>query len=415
MSNENKVLQIADYMRENNMLDEYLAIVISEDSGRRIMDVVYNSYWCSFFNNGDFRETYDFGNQREEVKIGDYCKSAIQYYLSVTGCNPSRKQYKRVFPQLTKSKISKSLKKASEELAFDTFEYVPLSLLKKDGAEKTISQNKREDVSSEVYALSLEDMKKVIRYFEDKNMWLHYLLFTISYNMGRRISDTLSFTWDCFFEPCTGDFRENIPKKKEKKTKKFTDPHINKACRDAINLYIQKTNCDVTKDNYSTPVFMQLTGTHKGNVISQSGYLKALKKAASDVGIKYNVGTHSTRKTFGMVSVMTHPGDPLAMETLQKMFAHSNQGVTTNYIGIDRNKMNTYYEDAGNFFTDYIVGDKEYKDISENPIISLDANDLRDIIKCAYEYGLNNADSADAMAHIDSINHIMQMVEKMAK
>lgn len=291
-----------------------------------------------------------------------------------------------------------------------------MAQLKKDGTEKKICCcNKKKGKKSEVLPFEVDDIKKMAAYFQSHEMWLHYLCFVIGLNLARRINDTLSLKWENFFDPKTGKFRDDILEIKEDKTDKLANPRINSACRAAIKLYIEKTGCDVTKNNYTVPVFMQLTGTHKGTVLSDSGYLKSLKKVAAAVGIEYNVGTHSPRKTFGMMSRMLHLGDYDSMELLQTIYNHSSTKITKSYIGLTKKKIDTYYDDMGNFFDDYIVGGKEYKEVSDRPIVSLDTNDLRDVIKAAYEAGMDSAHSNDAMVHVENINMIMQMIEGLAK
>lgn len=291
-----------------------------------------------------------------------------------------------------------------------------MAKLKKDGTQKKICcHNKQKGKKSEVYPFEIEDMKKMTEYFSNNEMWLHYMMFVLSCNMARRVGDMLSLKWENFFDPKTGNFREDILEIQEDKTDKLANPRINSACRAAIKLYVTKTGCDVTKNNYTIPVFMQLTGTHKGAVLSDSGYLKSLKKVAVAVGIEYNVGTHSPRKTFGMMSRMLHPGDYDSMELLQTIYNHSSTKTTKSYIGLTKKKIDTYYDDMGSFFDDYIVGGKEYKEVSDRPIVSLDTNDLRDVIKAAYEAGKINAEESDVMIHIDAITEIMRMIEGLQK
>lgn len=291
-----------------------------------------------------------------------------------------------------------------------------MAKLKKDGTQKKICcYNKQKGKKSEVYPFEISDMKKMTAYFSENEMWLHYMMFVLSCNMARRVGDMLSLKWENFFDPKTGNFREDILEIQEDKTDKLANPRINSACRAAIKLYVTKTGCDVTKNNYTIPVFMQLTGTHKGAVLSDSGYLKSLKKVAVAVGIEYNVGTHSPRKTFGMMSRMLHPGDYDSMELLQTIYNHSSTKTTKSYIGLTKKKIDTYYDDMGSFFDDYIVGGKEYKEVSDRPIVSLDTNDLRDVIKAAYEAGKINAEESDVMIHIDAITEIMRMIEGLQK
>lgn len=275
--------------------------------------------------------------------------------------------------------------------------------------------NKKKGRKSEVYPFEIKDMQKMINYFIDNEMWIHYLAFTLSCNMARRVGDMLSLRWNNFFDPRTGNFRQDILEIKEQKTDKLANPKINQACRNAIQLYIEKTGCDVTKDNYSVPVFMQLSGTHKGTVLSDSGYLKAIKKVAGKVGIEYNVGTHSPRKTFGMMSRMLHPSDYNSMELLQTIYNHRDTKTTNHYIGLTKKEVDKYYDDMGSFFEEYVVGGKEYAIQGDKPMVTLDSNDLRDVIRTAYEMGRNSADAKDAMIHVDNINTIMELIENFKK
>lgn len=281
--------------------------------------------------------------------------------------------------------------------------------------EKQVVNNKRKGKKSEVYPFNIEDMKKMINYFIDNEMWIHYLAFTLSCNMARRVGDMLALRWYNFFDPRTGKVRQDILEIREEKTDKLANPRINRACRDAIKLYVEKTGCDVKKNNYSEPVFMQISGTHKGRVLSDSGYLKAIKRVALKVGIEYNVGTHSPRKTFGMMSRMIHPGDYDSMELLQTIYNHRDNKTTKHYIGLTKQKVDAYYDDMGEFFTEYVIEGKEYAIEGDKPMVTLDSNDLRDIIRTAYESGKNNAEESDAMVHIDSINAIMEMIESFKK
>ena len=110
--------------------------------------------------------------------------------------------------------------------------------------------NKKKGKKSEVYPFEIEDMKKMTKYFIDNEMWIHYLAFTLSCNMARRVGDMLSLRWINFFDPNTGNFRMDILEIQEQKTDKLANPRINTACRNAIKLYVEKTGCDVSKDNY---------------------------------------------------------------------------------------------------------------------------------------------------------------------
>lgn len=286
---------------------------------------------------------------------------------------------------------------------------------KKDGTPKNVKSNKQRGKKSEVYPFQIEDLRKMMVYFHDNEMWQCYLIFVLSVNMARRIGDTLALTWEHFYDKRTGELRNDLMEIVEDKTDKLANPHINSACRKAIELYIKKTNVNPAAKGYSNYVFIQTSGNYEGRLLTADGYRKALKRAATAVGIKYNVGTHSTRKTFGMVSRMLHPGDYDSMELLQTIYNHSDTKTTKHYIGLTKEKVDRYYDDMGEFFDDYVTGGKTYQDVAEKPIVSLDTNDLRDIISMAYKAGSDNAGNADPMVHIEAVNEIMQMIESFAK
>ncbi len=275
--------------------------------------------------------------------------------------------------------------------------------------------NKKKGRKSEVYAYELKDVKRILNYFRDNKKWIHYLLLTFGCNMARRIGDTLALKWLNIYDPSTGRIRTDILEITEDKTDKLANPKINKAVQDAIELYIANTDCNPADNNYANNVFLQLSDTHKGATLSDSGHLKALKRAAKELGIDYDIGTHSARKFFGKMNRMLHPGDYDSMEILQTIYNQSDTKTTKHYIGLTKQKVDKYYDDMGEFYNSYVVGDREYVRLTDKPIVSLDANDLRDIIKAAYQAGRDNCGSADAMEHIDAITSIMGMAGQLAK
>lgn len=116
-----------------------------------------------------------------------------------------------------------------------------------------------------------------------------------------------------------------------------------------------------------------------------------------------------------MLNRMLHPSDYDSMEILQTIYNHSDTKTTKRYIGLTKQKIDKYYDDMGDFFNDYITGEKKFDVASASPIISMNTNDLRDVIKMAYESGKGNADNPNAMCHIDAITDIMGIIETLAK
>lgn len=286
--------------------------------------------------------------------------------------------------------------------------------LKKDGLPKKTRCYKQKGKSSEVYAFEFQDAKSILEYFEYKEAWIHILIFVLTCNMARRISDTLDLTWENLFNPATGEFRSQI-EITEQKTRKNAKVYINSVCRKAIKMYIEKTGVDPSLNGYKNPVFIQTKGNYKGRVITDEGYCKALKKAAEYCGVEYNVGTHSGRKMAGKVMLESHPEDVRNMAVIQSLLNHSSQNTTMRYIGKTKEMENQYLEDLGNEFTKYVIGDETYNQDNNTPIVHLDINDLRDIIKAAYIAGTENSNSADPSTHIETINQIMKLVDTMKK
>lgn len=287
--------------------------------------------------------------------------------------------------------------------------------LKKDGTPKQTICNKKKGESSEVYSLEPEDMRRIHNYFVEKKKWLHLLIFVLSCNTARRISDVLSFTWGQLYNPTTGKVRSHIQGLKEQKTGKCSRPKINEVCKEVIQLYIEKTECDPTANNYTNSICVQMTGNFKGRKLEYSAYYKALKKAASELGIEYNIGTHSARKTYGAVSKAIHPTDGKSLEIIQTSLKHSSPQVTERYIGLRDKEVDQYTDDFGEAYDNIVKGNEEYKGLSSEPVTTMYTTDLTDLIKIAYEAGRNNADENDAMVHVNAITEIVNMIEAMRK
>lgn len=287
--------------------------------------------------------------------------------------------------------------------------------LKKDGTPKQIKCNKKKGKKSEVYPFQISDIRKIMDYFIENQKWEHYLVFMVSLNMARRIGDTLSLEWRHFYNTASGEFRTDLDDIIEDKTDKLANPHINSAVKHAISFYLEKTGVNPADNDYNNPVFVQTNGNYKGRVLTADGYRKSLKKAAAEIGIEYNVGTHSTRKTFGMLSRMLHAGDYDSMELLQTIYNHSDTKTTKSYIGLTKKKVDKYFDDFGTFVDDYVVGGKTYEEVTETPIVSIDINDLRDVIKVAYKTGADNSGTNDPAVHLEAMNNILAMIDGLKK
>lgn len=218
----------------------------------------------------------------------------------------------------------------------------------KDGSIDKRHNNKVAGVSSEVYAFSKNDIELLIKLFNkhieeasDENKrqiaCRNKMLFIVGINLSLRISDLISLKWN-FFLKDDMSFRDNykIQPKKTKNKGKFVTLYFNEAVKRAINEYIEQYPITNSDD------FM--FKSRKGCAISERSVWRIIVDAANEVGIEYNVGTHSLRKTFGYHIWHNAEDKEKALVMLMVIFNHSSIATTKRYIGI----MNDEVEDVFN-------------------------------------------------------------------
>ena len=273
---------------------------------------------------------------------------------------------------------------------------------------------------TEVYPFwYMEDIKNMMDYFKMKEMWHWYLVFNFGLLLGRRVSDTLSFKWSDFFYE-NGRMKDEI-EIKEQKTGKVTRPYVCGACKNALELYIEKTSVDPmvnyndfiitteqksqlleNKEEYTEEEWSDLFW--KATQSQAAAYRKQFKIAADACGIQYPVSTHSTRKAFGYWSVKLHPYDITTVDKLQGIFSHSDRNTTLHYIGIAREDEIKLYNDMGDFVTDVANGNKPV--IKNSPVIPLKSEDFREILSKCWEMAQNGEDK------FNGINNLIGIAEK---
>ena len=157
------------------------------------------------------------------------------------------------------------------------------------------------------------------------------LLFKISINIGLRVNDLLSITWEDIFKPGTRQFKEYfVPK--EQKTKKIRQIFINKSFRAAVKEYLKYVP-DVKLEGY---VFTN----RQGDRLSDASVDKLMKLLEKNLGLE-NLSTHSLRKTFAYHMYMQTQDLSLVQEILQ----HSSVAVTRRYLGISQDVKKKAYNE----------------------------------------------------------------------
>ncbi|NLC07519.1 MAG: tyrosine-type recombinase/integrase [Syntrophomonadaceae bacterium] len=148
-----------------------------------------------------------------------------------------------------------------------------------------------------------------------------FLLFVLGINTGIRICDLLNLkvndVWD-------GEKVKEFLFIAKNGRHKETTFYINNNVREALNDYILATNL---KNND----FLFKSKNHDKPISRQQAY-RIINKAAREVGVQGEIGTHTIRKTFGYHAYRKG----IAISILRSIFGHSCPSETLRYIGIDK-------------------------------------------------------------------------------
>lgn len=214
-----------------------------------------------------------------------------------------------------------------------------LEIVEKPEKKGNYKKNYKVGEKQEVYPFrTQEDLELMYNHFVGKKQYRNALMFVIGINVGLRASDLLELKWSQIFDE-DGSIANGITVK-EDKTEKFRTFYLNESCKTAIIEYYNGLKKKPAKNEY---VFSSRKGD--GHIeVRPAGLI--LKNAAKAVGIKYNVGTHSMRKTFGYWQLKAHKDDALFLCHLQEMFNHSSPQITLRYCGLAEEEMEQYYNDV---------------------------------------------------------------------
>lgn len=198
---------------------------------------------------------------------------------------------------------------------------------------------------------SIEDIERLKNYLLVNGKYRDYLLMVVAMNTGLRYSDFISLKFINFIDPeklgTPDPFREElvIEEKKTRNTRKRRiNRHIaiNNSIKSAISLYLShKPGKDL--GDY---IFTSESNNKKNKEpkpMTCYGVQETFKKYAAAINLNINFGTHTFRKTMGYHFMMTHTGDPRALQQLQKMFNHSSETITLRYIGITADEIRASY------------------------------------------------------------------------
>jgi len=269
---------------------------------------------------------------------------------------------------------------------------------------------------------NFDDMKKIQDYFIDHNQWNFYLLFTLNANTGRRISDLRQALWSDFFYK-NGSMKKfwNIKKldesyhriSGEQKTGKSKELFVNIAVQEAFRIFFENEKSIDFNYDYDEPIFKQLHGTHRGKVISEEGYRKALIKAGEC--LDYEIRSHSMRRGMGKMILELHPNDPVAKSVLMGLYNHSSEKMTNKYLGESAKLEMEYLDDYGQKYKKYVMDGENIPFLVKHPVSVYDNSELRNYMLCAFGKILDLKDETDATILIKLYNELLDGLETISR
>lgn len=255
-----------------------------------------------------------------------------------------------------------------------------------------------------------EDIKKMMDYFRNNEQYDNFLTFVLGLFLARRVGDTLSLKWSDFYYE-NGNRKDNINTLVEQKTDKMIDIAITDVTWKYIDWYCEKIGINpiehLHEDIFQSSYKNEVENYDEAIKKQAAKYRYNFKKAADYNGIK-GVSTHSTRKTFVYIAHQINKFDPDNWQVLKTITGHEDIETLKKYADIMNEKGQKYYNDVGKYVEDIDNGIKPV--IDNTPIVALKTNDLRDILKAAYQYGRNYF--ADEDDPLDIMNRLLNMVDR---
>lgn len=174
---------------------------------------------------------------------------------------------------------------------------------------------------NEVRAISDEDkLFEMLMYLKVNNK-RNYILFLLGLHTGLRISDILKLR-------VKDVYKKDKIFVREKKTNKKKEIVLTKSLRKELNVYCNARDPEEF-------IFKSREGINKP--IDRTQAYRIINKTAKAFGIS-NVGCHSLRKTFGRKHYKKYED----LEELRRIFNHSNSGITSRYIGLEQEIIDTH-------------------------------------------------------------------------
>jgi len=195
---------------------------------------------------------------------------------------------------------------------------------------------------------SIADITRISEYLIQNRRYRDNMLFILGINFGLRVSDLRELRFCDLLEEAPGGyaFKQSFPvlEQKTKNTRKVQRNRsitINKAVRDAVELYLRHVNTPPRLDDF---LFVSESNRAKG-ALSRMSVDRIIKGIGTDLNLPYKMATHTLRKTFAYHQMVLSNNNPRKLLLLQKIFGHSSVEQTLEYIGITKDEIEQAYLD----------------------------------------------------------------------
>ena len=260
----------------------------------------------------------------------------------------------------------------------NSHEGVVVNLFNDDCKRPVIKVNTNRIPHKAEYIRSLDDINKLRDYYKSHKRYRDDMMLVLGICTGLRVSDLCSLDVGDVVDK-NGKFKEYIDII-EKKTGKHSSGYDDKclitdAMKIAIATYLNsKEHWDVNEPLlYSRKP--NKNGEHR--IAEESGW-RIIKQAQRAVGLDYNLGSHSMRKTFANISACCGKESNIDMNKLlqiQHMLKHSDYKTTMRYLNLN----SIFTARARCDVSDFILGKTKYNDLTE-ALISNDKDEKLDRI-----------------------------------
>lgn len=197
----------------------------------------------------------------------------------------------------------------------------------------------------------------------------NYMLIVLGICTGLRVSDVIRLKLSNIINP-DGTFK-TCETLYMQKTKRPVQIHFNKLCYDAVLEWLRAIGRNPDRLECSDlDIYLANKNRNADSAIAEDRLYRIIKGAAAEVGITYNVGSHTMRKTFARIWYEHNKKDNVnAIYVLQKMLGHKSIESTLHYICEAKGAAEGFADTLAEELFD--CGAEESTDTSAEPVSSV--------------------------------------------